>query len=65
MNTPGTPNPGLSEGPDPVTEAYKRDVDRTLLRENLRKSPEERVLALMSLQRLADEARRAGRALRP
>lgn len=48
--------------PDPVVEAYKRDVDRTLLRENLRKTPEERVRALMALQRLADEARRAGRA---
>lgn len=25
--------------PDPVIEAYKRDVDRTLLRENLRLTP--------------------------
>ncbi|MCU0649723.1 MAG: hypothetical protein MUF00_17165 [Gemmatimonadaceae bacterium] len=32
--------------PDPVIEAYKRDVDRTLLRENLRLSPEQRVIAL-------------------
>lgn len=47
--------------PDPLVEAYKRDVDRTLLRENLRKTPEERVRTLMELQRLADEARRAGR----
>lgn len=46
---------------DPVVDAYKRDVDRTLLRENLRKTPEERVRALMELQRLAEEARRAGR----
>ncbi len=45
---------------DPVIESYKRHVDRTLLRENLRKTPEERVLALMALQRLAEEARRAG-----
>ena len=50
--------------PDPVVEAYKRHVDRTLLRENLRKTPEERVRALMELQRLAEEARRAGRASR-
>ncbi|MGH7468685.1 MAG: hypothetical protein ACRENP_12070 [Longimicrobiales bacterium] len=48
---------------DPVVEAYKRDIDRTLLRQNLRKTVEERVLALMELQRLAEEARRAGRAL--
>ena len=27
---------------DPVIEAYKRDVDRTLLRENLKRTPEER-----------------------
>lgn len=49
---------------DPVIEAYKRDVDRTLLRQNLRKSAEERVRSLAALARLADEARRAGRALR-
>lgn len=49
-------------GPDPVIAEYKRHIDRTLLRENLRKTPEERVRALMALQRLAEEARRAGRA---
>lgn len=46
---------------DPVIEAYKRDIDRTLLRDNLRKSVQERVEALMALQRLAAEARRAGK----
>lgn len=46
---------------DPVIEAYKRDLDRTLLRENLKKSVEERLAALVALQHLADEARRAGR----
>jgi hypothetical protein len=30
--------------PDPVIEAYKEDVDRTLLRENLKRSVEERQL---------------------
>ena len=50
--------------PDPVIDAYKRDIDRTLLRQNLRKSVEERVLALMALQRLAEEARRAGESRR-
>src|SRR5688572_22135046 len=43
---------------DPVIEAYKRDIDRTLLRENLRKSVEERLAALVALQHLAEEARR-------
>ena len=28
--------------PDPVIEAYKKDVDRTLIRENLKLTPEER-----------------------
>lgn len=48
--------------PDPVIEAYKRDIDRTLLRQNLRRTVTERVVNLMALQRLAVEARRAGRA---
>ena len=48
--------------PDPVVEAYKRHVDWTLLRQNLRRSVTERVANLIALQRLAVEARRAGRA---
>lgn len=47
--------------PDPVIEAYKKDVDRTLIRENLRRSPDERARNLMALQRAAEEFRRAGR----
>lgn len=47
--------------PDPVVEAYKRGIDMTVLRENLRRSVDERVRNLMALQRLAEEARRAGR----
>jgi hypothetical protein len=50
--------------PDPVIEAYKRDVDRTLLRENLRRTVEERIEALMRVQQLAQEFRRAGQRLR-
>jgi len=46
--------------PDPVIEAYKRHVDRTLIRENLKLTPEERLLNLMRLQAFADELRRAG-----
>ena len=56
-----TADPGLS---DAVIEAYKKDVDRTLLRENLRLSPDERVRNLMRLQRSAEELRRAGRVRR-
>ena len=46
--------------PDPVIEAYKKDIDRTLLRENLRLSPEQRIEELMALQRFLEELRRAG-----
>lgn len=49
---------------DPVIEAYKKDVDRTLIRENLKKSHEERVLALEAMLELVDEVRRAGKVLR-
>jgi len=47
--------------PDPVIEVYKKDVDRTLIRESLQRSVEERFLNLMQLQRFAEELRRAGR----
>ena len=46
---------------DPVVAAYKRDIDRTLLRENLTKTAEERVRALQALHRLAAAAQGAGR----
>lgn len=49
---------------DPVVTAYKRDIDRTLLRQNLSRTAEERVRALQALSELADEAQRAGRRLR-
>ncbi len=41
--------------PDPVIEAYKKDIDRTLLRENLRLTVEQRLENLMRLQEFADE----------
>ncbi|HLG22172.1 MAG TPA: hypothetical protein VI382_05095 [Candidatus Manganitrophaceae bacterium] len=46
--------------PDPVIERYKRDIDRTLLRENLKLTVEERFRKLIRLQRFAEELRRAG-----
>ena len=46
---------------DPVIEAFKKDVDRTLLRENLRLTVTERFEKLMALQRFAEEMRQAGR----
>ena len=50
--------------PDPVIEAYKKHVDRTLIRENLKLTPEQRLLKAMALQRFADELRVAGRRAR-
>lgn len=49
---------------DAVIELYKKDVDRTLLIENLPCSVEERFRRLMELQRFAEELQRAGRARR-
>jgi len=45
---------------DPLVEAFRADVDVTLLEENLRLSVEERFLKLIELQRFADELRSAG-----
>jgi hypothetical protein len=50
--------------PDPVVEAYKKDIDRTLIRENLKLTVEERFRKAMALAKFADELRRAGRAAR-
>jgi len=37
-----------------VIEAFKKDVDRTLLRENLKRTVEERLRDLMRFQRFAE-----------
>jgi len=54
----------MSGTPDPVVEAYKPGIDRTLIRENLKRSPEERIRRLQQLQAFAEELRRAGNARR-
>ena len=46
-------------GSDPVVEAYKRDVDRTLLRENLRKTVEQRLADMEAFRKFAEQLRRA------
>jgi hypothetical protein len=46
---------------DPVIEAYKKDIDRTLVRENLELPVEERLRHFNKLQQLSEELRRAGR----
>jgi hypothetical protein len=54
----------LDPSSDPVIERYKQDVDRTLIRENLQKSHEERLLTLQRMQRFVDELHVAGRTAR-
>jgi hypothetical protein len=49
---------------DPIIEAYKKDVDITLIRENLKLTIDQRIRQLMELQRFAEELQRAGRKAR-
>lgn len=48
---------------DPV-DAYKKHVDITLIREQLRRTPDERVERMMAALRLAEELRAAARRAR-
>jgi len=41
---------------DPVIEAFKKDVDRTLLIENLRLTPDRRTAPFLSMQAFYNEA---------
>jgi hypothetical protein len=49
---------------DPVIEAYKKDVDRTLIRENLKLTVEERLLKFEQFMAFVQELREAGRRAR-
>jgi transcriptional regulator with XRE-family HTH domain len=44
--------------PDPVIAAYQRDIDRTLLRQNLRLTVDQRIRALAELLAFHDEVAR-------
>jgi hypothetical protein len=57
---PVQPRTGL----DAVIEAYKKDVDVTLIRQNLRLTVDQRFQQLMQLQKFAEELRQAGRKAR-
>ncbi|MFM8421971.1 MAG: hypothetical protein ACKOEQ_17800 [Verrucomicrobiota bacterium] len=46
---------------DPVVEAYKQHVDRTLLRENLRLGHDQRMRKFLSAIRMATQLRGAAR----
>jgi hypothetical protein len=68
-NLPEPPRCGLSElAPpdvsDPVIEAYKKDVDQTLLIKNLQLTPAQRAEKLADFMKFLAEIQRAGRKLR-
>jgi hypothetical protein len=52
---------GVSLAPDPVIDAYKKDIDRTLIRENLKLTPDARLQKLRSFMELIDALRGAPR----
>ena len=47
-----------------VIELYKKDVDRTLIRQNLKLTVEERLLNLQNFNQFTEELRIAGKKLR-
>jgi hypothetical protein len=49
---------------DPIIEVYKKDIDLTLIRENLRLTVDQRFQQLMKLQRFAEELQKAGQKAR-
>ena len=55
------PSPDQTNTSDPVIEAYKKHIDRTLIRHNLRLTVDQRFRQLMELQRFAEELQNAGR----
>jgi len=49
---------------NPVIEAYKKDVDVSLLKENLKLTPDQRVRRLIALQKMALALKEAGKKAR-
>lgn len=66
MQAMNDPNEEVKPSPDfdPVIEAYKKHIDVTLIRENLRLTVDQRFQQLMKLQQFAEDLRRAGRKAR-
>ncbi len=50
---------------DPVIDAFKRDVDVSLIRQNLQLTPQQRLEKLFQLQQFAAELQRAGPTNKP
>jgi hypothetical protein len=57
MSQGTSPTPDAAS--DPVIEAYKKDVDRSLLRENLKLTPDERLRKLVAFLKSLQEVRAA------
>jgi isopropylmalate/homocitrate/citramalate synthase len=53
-------NERVSSSIDDIIDLYKKDVDRTLIRENLKKTPEERLRKAQQMAKMAEELREAG-----
>ena len=53
-------NAALPHDSDPVIDAYKKDIDRTLLRENLTLTVQERFWKFEKFMEYVTELRRAG-----
>lgn len=47
-----------------IIDLYKKDIDRTLIRENLKLTPEQRILKLQNFQQFAFQMQEAGRKTR-
>ncbi len=54
----------ISLEPDPVIEEYKKHIDISLLRENLKLTPAERINRLQELLQFAETLDEAGKQLR-
>jgi hypothetical protein len=54
----------IDMSPDPVIEYYEKDVDLTLIRENLKKTHEERLMTLQRTLEFIEEVRAAGETMR-
>ena len=62
--TDSEPELSVPDWRDPVIELYKKDVDRTLLRENLKLTVDERFEKFRQFSEFATQLRDAGRQAR-
>jgi hypothetical protein len=58
------PNPKAENSMDAVIEVYKRDIDRSLIRENLKLTQQERIIRFEDFMSFTFELREMGRKMR-